>query len=126
IEEQRRSVLLVDDSMVIRHSVCRWLEERGFRVETAGNGLEALRSIEARLPDVVISDLQMPVMDGAQLLRVLRASPRTAHLPVIILAGKQAVVTTGDRHIRVFKDIRMQAQLARALEELALPVPAGA
>ena len=58
------TVLVVDDSMLIRHVVCRWLEERGFEVESASNGLEALNRISEKAPDVIITDLQMPNMSG--------------------------------------------------------------
>ena len=52
--------LVVDDSMLIRHTVCRYFEERGCRVESATNGEEALAMLQELRPDIIITDLQMP------------------------------------------------------------------
>jgi CheY-like chemotaxis protein len=59
-----RLALVVDDSMLIRHTVCRFLEERGFSVESASQGLDALNILERFRPDLIVTDLQMPRMDG--------------------------------------------------------------
>ena len=56
--------LVVDDSMLIRYTVCRSLEERGFTVESATNGVEALQILERVHPDVIVTDMQMPKMSG--------------------------------------------------------------
>ena len=65
--------LVVDDSMLIRHTVCRFLEERGFTVESATNGQEALEALKRIRPDIVITDMQMPKMDGSELITPSRA-----------------------------------------------------
>jgi CheY-like chemotaxis protein len=52
--------LVIDDSMLIRHTVCRFLETRGFKVETATNGIAALEALESIRPDLILTDLQMP------------------------------------------------------------------
>ncbi len=52
--------LVVDDSMLIRHTVCRFLETRGFQVESATNGAEALEMLSRIRPDIIVTDLQMP------------------------------------------------------------------
>ncbi len=49
-----RKALVVDDSMLIRHTVCRFLENRGFEVQSASNGLEALEVLASHLPDIII------------------------------------------------------------------------
>jgi len=49
--------LVVDDSMLIRHTVCRFLEERGFTVESASNGQEALEELKRAQPDIIITDI---------------------------------------------------------------------
>ena len=56
--------LVVDDSMLIRHTVCRFLEERGYTVESATNGEEALPIVKRIHPDIIITDMQMPRMSG--------------------------------------------------------------
>jgi CheY-like chemotaxis protein len=68
------NALVVDDSMLIRHTVCRYLEERGFTVETATNGQEALEAIKRLLPDLIITDMQMPKMGGAELITALKSN----------------------------------------------------
>ena len=61
-----RNVLVVDDSMLIRHTVCRFLEERGHSVESATNGEEALPIVNRIHPDIIITDMQMPRMSGTE------------------------------------------------------------
>jgi CheY-like chemotaxis protein len=111
--------LVVDDSMLIRHTVCRFLEERGFNVESATNGVEALEMLNSIQPDIIITDLQMPKMDGPHLIDVLKSKPDTAAIPIVILAGKQqpAANQAENRALFViFKDIDLEAQLYRALD----------
>ena len=114
------TVLVVDDSMLIRHVVCRWLEERGFDVESASNGLEALNRIFEKAPDVIITDLQMPSMSGGALISVIKAHPTTARIPVVVLASKQSESQSAcppGVHLRIYKDIEIEAQLERAIEQ---------
>lgn len=112
--------LVVDDSMLIRHTVCRFLEDRGFRVESATNGVEALEVLKGMRPDVILTDLQMPKMDGREFIRALQAKPQTSKIPVVILAGKnqpEDPVEPASRYV-IYKDIDIVAQLGRALENL--------
>jgi CheY-like chemotaxis protein len=114
-------VLVVDDSMLIRHTVCRFLEERGFNVESATNGLEALEMLKTIQPDIIITDLQMPKMDGPHLIDVLKCRPETATIPIVILAGKQQPKenqTENRARYVIFKDIDLESQLHRALESV--------
>jgi len=112
--------LVVDDSMLIRHTVCRFLEDRGFRVESATNGMEALELLNGINPDIIVTDLQMPKMDGHQLIRALRNRPQTSHIPIVILAGKNQPEQPEEFAARyvIYKDIDIVAQLGRALEKL--------
>src|SRR5882672_5798738 len=113
-----RVALVVDDSMLIRHTVCRFLEERGFAVESATNGKEALEKLKTVLPDLIITDMQMPKMDGAELITNLKSSSHTADIPIVILQGK-STSTNPNVEIRaqyvIYKDIEIVAQLDRAL-----------
>src|SRR2546421_1017793 len=84
-----RVALVVDDSMLIRHTVCRFLEERGFAVESATNGKEALEILNTVLPHLIITDMQMPKMDGTELITSLKSAPVTANIPIVILQGKK-------------------------------------
>jgi CheY-like chemotaxis protein len=117
VSQPRRSVLVVDDSMLIRHTICRWLEERGFEVRSATNGVEALRCLIDRLPDLIITDLQMPKMDGRELIAALQSQPGTREIPVIILSTRSAGGQLVREHAHIFKDIEIESQLERALSE---------
>jgi len=70
-----KSCLVVDDSRVIRKVARRMLEEIGFAVDEAGDGKEALERCAAHLPDFILLDWNMPVMNGLEFLKALRASP---------------------------------------------------
>lgn len=91
----RETVLVVDDEPEIRAFIRKTLEPR-FTVEEAGDGEEALAKTARSAPTVVISDLKMPRMDGATLLKALRADPRTRHIPFILLSGKGTAATAID------------------------------
>lgn len=110
--------LVVDDSMLIRHSVCRYFEERGFQVESATNGVEALEMLQQIKPDVIVTDLQMPKMDGRELITILKNRPDTREVPIIVLAGKKtssdpAQETRAD--VIIYKDIDILEQLELAI-----------
>lgn len=113
-------VLVVDDSMLIRHTVCRFLEQRGFCVEAATNGQDAVETLKRVVPDLIITDMQMPKMSGSELITILKSLPETASIPVVILAGKQSgFENTEKRHnFTIFKDIDIETQLAKALKTL--------
>ncbi|MGH2370249.1 MAG: response regulator, partial [Chloroflexota bacterium] len=86
-------VLVVDDSPTIRKLVVRTLQDLGWTAAEAKDGAEALESIRKNRPDVVISDVEMPRLDGYGLLAALRSRPETAALPVIMLTSR-----TAERH----------------------------
>ena len=110
--------LVVDDSMLIRYTVCRSLEERGFVVESATNGLEALQILERLQPDVIVTDMQMPRMSGSELITELKKNPRTATIPIIIVAGRASGFDEKEKraNFAIYKDIDIQCQLAKALD----------
>jgi CheY-like chemotaxis protein len=110
--------LVVDDSMLIRHTVCRFLEERGHSVESATNGEEALPIVQRIHPDFIITDMQMPRMSGTEFITALKAQPETANIPIIIVAGKNSGFEANEHRadFAIFKDIDIEAQLEKALE----------
>jgi CheY-like chemotaxis protein len=107
--------LVVDDSMVIRHTVCRFLEERGYTVESASNGLEAAALLERLSPGLVITDLQMPEMSGSELITVLKNNPETANIPVVIITNRSKGSSETRAQFTIFKDIDIEQQLETAL-----------
>lgn len=116
-----KTALVVDDSMLIRHSVCRFLEERGFLVDSATNGVEALTILEHFLPDIIITDLSMPRMGGEELVSRIRQREVFANTPILVLAARSSA-----RHLSaellsstaavIFKSIDIETQLGLALD----------
>jgi CheY-like chemotaxis protein len=111
--------LVVDDSMLIRYSICRFLEERGFAVEAATNGSEALEVLERVHPDLIVTDMKMPKMSGTELIAVLRSKPETAGVPIIVVTSKaNGACDSKLADFAVYKDIDIEAQLEKALNSL--------
>jgi DNA-binding response OmpR family regulator len=92
-----KRVLVVDDDPLLVRLVRSALTAEGLEVAGAANGAEALLAVEAQHPDLVVLDVAMPVLDGFETLRALRAKPATASLPVIMLTARRsdADVTKG-------------------------------
>lgn len=81
-------VLVCDDEPHITCTISLRLRKAGFEVETAEHGQAALELIERSPPDLLISDCQMPVMDGLELCRRIRDDYRFAHMPIVLLTAK--------------------------------------
>jgi DNA-binding response OmpR family regulator len=82
-----KRILLIEDNHDFREEVVNVLDLEGFEVVTAENGRVGLDRIAERQPDLVLCDLTMPVMDGLETLKAIRANPETHALPVILLAA---------------------------------------
>ena len=67
------------------------LEREGFEVITAADGLEALQLLSEHMPDIILSDVNMPRLDGYKLCRFVKKHDRTKHIPVVMLSGKDGV-----------------------------------
>jgi CheY-like chemotaxis protein len=83
----RSRVLLVDDYPDAREMYSEYLKFSGFDVVEAANGMEALQRAVDTTPDIILMDLSLPVMDGWEATRRLKADPRTKAIPVIALTG---------------------------------------
>jgi CheY-like chemotaxis protein len=83
----RPRVLLVDDYPDAREMYTEYLQYSGFDVVEAGNGIEALQRAVDETPDIILMDLSLPVMDGWEATRRLKADQRTASIPVVALTG---------------------------------------
>jgi chemosensory pili system protein ChpA (sensor histidine kinase/response regulator) len=83
-------VLVVDDSLTVRRVTQRLLVREGYRVTLAKDGLDALERLAEEVPQVVLSDIEMPRMDGFDLVRNLRADARWRALPVIMITSRIA------------------------------------
>ncbi len=105
-----RKVLIVDDSPTIRGFAKIFLKALDVEVAEAEEGLQALEQVRAGAPDVIIVDINMPGMDGLAFTRELRADPKIASIPVVLL--------TGDRS----EQIRQKGRDAGATEFLGKPI----
>jgi len=83
----RPRIVFADDNADMRAYIAQLLGE-DYEVEAAGNGEQALAAIDRRCPDLVLSDVMMPVMDGFELLRALRSDPRTQTVPMVLLSAR--------------------------------------
>jgi chemosensory pili system protein ChpA (sensor histidine kinase/response regulator) len=83
-------VLVVDDSITVRRVTQRLLVREGYRVTLAADGLQALEKLQGERPAVVLSDIEMPRMDGFDLVRNIRGDARLADLPVIMITSRIA------------------------------------
>lgn len=79
--------MLVDDEVDITETYGLFLEFHGFEVVAAHSAIDALDKIGARVPDLIVSDCMMPLMDGVEFSRRLRARDDTRHIPVILTSG---------------------------------------
>jgi pilus assembly protein CpaE len=82
-------ILLVDDEEQIRKLLESSLQRRGYDVLVATDGIEALRQIRAKMPDLIVTDVNMPNMNGFELTRRLRADHRTARVPIVMLSARK-------------------------------------
>ena len=83
-----KRLLIVDDEPNLLRAVAACFKTEGYEVNTARSGREALLQLAEAVPDLLISDIRMPGMDGYQLARQLRGSPRTALVPIVFLTAK--------------------------------------
>ncbi|RYZ81789.1 MAG: response regulator transcription factor, partial [Proteobacteria bacterium] len=87
----RKSILIVEDEKEIHYFLCDLLGEK-YNISTAYNGMEALEAVEHQLPDIIISDVMMPIMDGVELCKRIKSGVRTCHIPFIMLTAKESVI----------------------------------
>jgi DNA-binding response OmpR family regulator len=84
---ERKRILLADDEEDIKIVVKYYLEQRGYEVLTAFDGLDAISMCESSKPDLLLLDVMMPVMNGFEVARRLKANPETANIPIIMLSA---------------------------------------
>ncbi len=85
--DEKKKVLVVDDDPFISNIICEALLSDGYSIEKAGDGEEALAKIEKLIPDLVIMDYMMPIMDGPQVCRKVKDNPKIKHVPIIMVTA---------------------------------------
>jgi len=109
---RKPKVLVVDDSISIRKYVQRFLDRTGYEVETAPDGMEALNIMGRIKFDAVITDLEMPVMHGYDLIAEMKRTPALMNVPVIVLTSR-----AGEKHRQKAIDMGAQDYLVKPFEE---------
>ncbi len=105
-------VMVVDDSITMRRVLQRLLQREGYRVVVAADGRQALDTLRLEIPALVLSDVEMPRMDGFELLRSIRASERLSHLPVVMITSRIA-----DKHRDHAKELGANEYLGKPYSE---------
>jgi CheY-like chemotaxis protein len=82
-----KTILVVDDELVIAEMLRTVLEDEGYRVVTAANGRAGLAALASSIPDLVLTDLMMPILDGQELARTMKASTTYAMIPIVAMSA---------------------------------------
>jgi two-component system cell cycle response regulator DivK len=123
-------LLLVEDNEESRDALSRHLRRKGYEVLTAVDGRQGLEAVRAGAPDLVLMDMSLPVLDGWEATRQLKADPQTRHVPVIALT---AHAMAGDREKALAagcdeydtKPVEFARLLGKIQALLGTPAPAG-
>ena len=109
------TVMVVDDSLTVRKITSRLLMREGYQVILAKDGVDALEQLVDATPDVILSDIEMPRMDGFDLVRNIRADARLRSLPVVMITSR-----TADKHRNYALEIGANHYLGKPYDEVEL------
>ncbi|HXF92350.1 MAG TPA: Hpt domain-containing protein [Nitrospiraceae bacterium] len=108
-------ILLIDDSLSIRKFVGRMLESAGYRVDTAVDGEDGLRKASTQAYRLIITDLEMPKLNGYEVIQALRSRPQTQATPILVMTTR-----AGEKHRQMAISIGATSYIAKPVEERAL------
>jgi len=108
-------VMVVDDSITMRKVTSRVLENHSLEVMTAQDGVDAIEKLHDRIPDLMLLDIEMPRMDGYQLLEHVRADARLRHIPVVMITSR-----AGQKHRKKARSAGANAYLTKPYQEAEL------
>ena len=111
-EDTSAVVLVVDDSLTVRKVTSRLLGREGYRVLIAKNGLEAVEMIEKNKPDVILADLEMPKMNGFELIETVRKNHDKAQMPIIVISSR-----TAEKHRKMAEQLGANAFIGKPYKE---------
>ncbi len=106
------TVIIVDDSVTVRKVTSRFLEREGFNVMTAKDGVDALRQLQDKVPDVMLLDIEMPRMDGFEVAKNIRSSTHLKDLPIIMITSR-----TGSKHRERALELGVNNYLGKPYQE---------
>ena len=104
--------MVVDDSLTVRKVTCRLLEREGCDVLIAKNGVEAVQILKDNIPDAMLVDLEMPKMNGFELIKQVRANPITKKIPIIIISSR-----TAEKHQKIANELGVSVFLGKPYKE---------
>jgi CheY-like chemotaxis protein len=110
-------ILVVDDEPDERFLVGRTLKRAGHEVAVAGDGAAGLKAVQEWVPNLVVTDIMMPVMDGVEFIRCLRADPVTAGIPILAASGDTHLAGAADVVLETPYDDRRLVEIVRTLLE---------
>jgi len=110
-----KTILVADDSRMFRQLEQNLLREHGYHLIHAEDGAQAVRLATSESPDLVLLDVQMPVMDGNKALSILKSSERTSHIPVLMLTAE-----AGPRDRQLMEELGANGVLAKPISGDAL------
>lgn len=110
-----KRILVADDSAMFRQLEQNLLAQHGYTLIHASDGAQAVRLATAESPDLVLLDVQMPIMDGNKALSILKSNERTSHIPVLMLTAE-----AGPRDRQVMVDLGADGVLAKPISGSAL------
>jgi len=111
------AIVIADDESHIRLVVGETFRARGFTVIEARDGEEALELVRNHLPDMVVTDLQMPYMNGVELCTQIAADPRTAHIPALLLTARGHIIDPAQMSKTVIRKTMAKPFSAKTLFE---------
>jgi chemosensory pili system protein ChpA (sensor histidine kinase/response regulator) len=115
VDTDVKTVLIVDDSVTVRKVTSRLMERQGWVVVTAKDGLDAVEQLQDFYPDIVLLDIEMPKMDGFEVLRTVRRDERLKDLPIIMITSR-----TGEKHKQQALELGVNSYLGKPFQEAGL------
>lgn len=115
VEHARKIALVVDDSLTMRKVLSRVLEREDIEVVTANDGMDAIEKLQEITPDIILTDIEMPRMDGFEFARYVRDNPATLKTPLVMISSR-----TADKHRNVAAAIGVDAFLGKPVQDETL------
>lgn len=112
VEQVKKIALVVDDSLTMRKVLSRVLEREDFEVVTANDGMDAIQKLQLITPDIILTDIEMPRMDGFEFSRHVRDNEKTSGIPLIIISSR-----TAEKHRNVASELGVNAFLGKPVQD---------
>jgi chemosensory pili system protein ChpA (sensor histidine kinase/response regulator) len=112
VEQTKRVALVVDDSLTMRKVLSRLLEREDFEVVTANDGMDAIQKLQEVTPDIILTDIEMPRMDGFEFSRHVRDNVKTSAIPLIVISSR-----TAEKHRNFATQLGVNAFLGKPVQD---------